>query len=67
MNMETNWIDMNISQPPDYEIVLWFDRRDGFINLGYFVWSQTPVEYATHWMPLPKTPVELASLKERER
>ena len=54
--MEANWIDMKVSQPKDYERVLWFDSRDNFINIGYFVWSQTPVPYATFWMSLPKAP-----------
>jgi hypothetical protein len=50
------WINIKDQIPPDYERVLWIDDRDGFINLGYFVWSQTPVSYVTHWMKLPQKP-----------
>lgn len=50
------WINIKDKKPSDYERVLFFDSRDGKINLGYFVWCQTPVEYVTHWMPLPNVP-----------
>jgi hypothetical protein len=50
------WISIKDQTPPEYERVLWIDKRDGFINLDYFVWSQTPVDYVTHWMKLPNKP-----------
>ena len=50
------WIAMKDQTPRPYERVIWFDSRDSAIHIGYFVWSQTPVPYATHWMNLPSIP-----------
>lgn len=50
------WIAIKDQKPADYERVLYFDSRDGNMNAGYFVFSQTPVDYVTHWMPLPEPP-----------
>jgi hypothetical protein len=52
---DNQWISINDKTPKDYKMVLYFDTRDKKINIGYFVWSQTPVEYVSHWMPLPST------------
>lgn len=51
------WVSVKDEKPKDYDNVLYFDSRDGNIGVGYFVWSQTPVDYVTHWMPLPSTPI----------
>jgi hypothetical protein len=59
--MKTNgkgWISTKEQTPPDYKRVMYFDSRDKNISVGYFVWSQTPVDYVTHWMDLPPNPVE---------
>jgi len=53
---ESQWILVKEQKPDDYQRVLFYDSRDGNVNLGYFVWSQTPVLYVTHWMPLPAPP-----------
>jgi hypothetical protein len=54
------WISVKDQVPPDYERVIWFDSRErGGIEIGYFVWSQTPVDYATHWMILPANPTKV--------
>lgn len=46
-----HWIATKDQKPPEYERVIYFDSRDkGSIGIGYFVWSQTPVDYVTHWM-----------------
>lgn len=50
------WIAIKDQKPADYDRVLYFDSRDGNMNVGYFVWSQTPVDYVTHWMKLPAKP-----------
>lgn len=51
------WISTKDEVPKDYENVLWFDSRDNNMHVGYFVWSQTPVPYATHFMRLPAKPI----------
>ncbi len=50
------WIATSEQAPPDYVFVLWLDSRDGNCHVDYFVWSQTPVSYASHWMNLPPKP-----------
>lgn len=52
------WISVKDRLPQDYERVMYFDSRErGFIEIGYFVSTQTPVPtYVTHWMPLPEPP-----------
>ena len=50
------WIPIKDQKPADYDKVLYFDSRDGNMHVGYFVWSQTPVDYVTHWMKLPAPP-----------
>lgn len=50
------WIAIKDQRPPDYERVIFFDNRDANICIGYFVWSQAPVEYVTYWMKLPAKP-----------
>lgn len=50
------WISVEDRFPPDYERVLFLDSRDNNINLGYFVWSQTPDSHITHWQKLPPKP-----------
>ena len=55
--MEKEWISTKEQTPPDYERVLYFDSRDKTQHVGFFVWNETPVEYVTHWMTLPKPPV----------
>lgn len=39
--------------PQDYEVVIWLDSRDSKWNHGYFVWSQTKVDYAVKWFKAP--------------
>jgi len=51
------WIATKTQTPEDYKRVLYFDSRDGNMDVGYFVWSQTPVDYVTHWMELPAKPI----------
>lgn len=51
------WISVKDSLPKDYERVIWFDLREGDIEIGYFVPSQTKMpNYVSHWMPLPEPP-----------
>ena len=50
-----HWVAMSKRQPEDYKRVLWFDSRDGNVQVGYFV-KETQVPYATHWMELPQPP-----------
>lgn len=50
-----HWVAMSERQPEDYKRVLWFDSRDGNVQVGYFV-KETQVPYATHWMELPQPP-----------
>lgn len=50
------WIAIKDQIPPEYERVIWFDSRDENINIDYFVWSQSPDPYVTHWMALPAKP-----------
>jgi len=52
------WISMNDEKPKDYQRVIWFDSRDNTIHVDYFVLSQTPVPYATHWQHLPVSPTK---------
>lgn len=53
----TEWISFNERLPKDYQRVIWFDKRGGDIEIGYFVPSQSKIpEYATHWKPLPEPP-----------
>lgn len=51
-----NWIPTKDNPPPDYKNVMYFNSIDGNIQTGYFVWSQTPLNYITHWMELPENP-----------
>lgn len=41
------------SPPADYQMVIWLDSRDNKWNHGYFVWSQTKVDYAVKWFAAP--------------
>lgn len=51
------WIPVSQQTPPEYEKVFYYDSREsGEICIGYFVWSQTPVNYVTHWKPLFSKP-----------
>lgn len=50
-----HWVAMSEQQPEDYKRVLWYDSRDGNVQVGYFV-KETQVPYATHWMELPQPP-----------
>lgn len=51
------WIPTSEKVPPDYERVFYYDSREkGEICIGYFVWSQTPVDHVTHWKPLFSKP-----------
>lgn len=50
------WISISDQIPPEYERVLYFNKKDSEIGVGYFVWSQTPVDYVSHWMRLPGKP-----------
>jgi hypothetical protein len=52
-----NWISIEDQKPEDYTKVLFFDKRDRTVGVGYFVWSQTAVDYVTHWMFLPSEPI----------
>jgi hypothetical protein len=52
----TEWVSVVEQAPEDYEHVVYFDSRDGKVCIGFFVWSQTPVNYVTHWMKLPPNP-----------
>jgi len=51
------WMPIKEQKPTDYERVIYWDSRGkGNVEIGYFVWSQTPIEYVTHWMKLPTPP-----------
>ena len=47
------WISVLDQAPPDYERVLYCDDRHKIVSVGFFVWSQTPVDYVKYWMFLP--------------
>lgn len=52
-----SWIAVKDQTPPEYErVIYWDSRENGNVEVGYFVWSQTPVNYVTHWMYLPARP-----------
>ena len=57
LSREKGWIPIKEEIPEDYKRVIYFDSRErGSIEIGYFVWSQSPCEYVTHWMELPPKP-----------
>lgn len=53
---KSKWIPVSEKTPPDYQRVFFFDTRDNQIQIGFFVWSQTPVSYVSHWRELFEIP-----------
>lgn len=51
-----HWVAIEDEVPEDYKRVIYCDERDSGISVGYFVWSQTPVDYVKYWMELPQPP-----------
>lgn len=55
-DLTLGWISIQDKTPPDYQDVLFFDSRVKKVSYGYFVWSQSPCNYVSHWRELPLHP-----------
>lgn len=54
---ESKWISVEDELPEGYQEIIYFDERDGSIEMGFFVVSQSKMpRYITHWQPLPTPP-----------
>lgn len=54
---QSAWVSVEDKKPSDFEKIIYFDKKDGNINVGFFVWSNPDITYTiTHWQQLPNPP-----------